>query len=51
MNYILRKWKGGYRFTKLQEKINDLMRIDDIKIYAKKERELEYKQLESTSKI
>ena len=32
--------KGGYKFTKSQEKINHLMHMD-IKIFAKNEKELE----------
>ena len=39
LNYILRK--GGYKFTKSQEKVNHFMYINDIKISAKNEKELE----------
>ena len=35
LNYILRKYNGGYRFSKSQEKINHLMYMDDIKLFAK----------------
>ena len=41
LNYILRKCRGGYKFTKLQEKIRHLMYMDDIKLLAKNEKELE----------
>ena len=42
LNYILRKCTtSGYKLTKLQEKINHLMYMDDIKLFAKNERELE----------
>ena len=41
LNYILRKCTGGYKFTNSQEKINHLMYMDDIKIFAKNEKELE----------
>ena len=36
LNYILRKYSRGYKFTKLQEKINHHMYIDDIELFAKK---------------
>ena len=39
VNYILRKYTGGYRFTKLPEKINHPMYMNDIKILAKNEKE------------
>ena len=41
LNHILRECIGGYKFTKTQEKINHLMYMDDIKLFAKKEKELE----------
>ena len=41
LNYILRKFKGGCKFTKSQEKMNNLMYIDDIKIFTKNSIELE----------
>ena len=41
LNYILRKFNGGYKFTELQEKFNYLIYMDDIKLFAKKEKELE----------
>ena len=31
---------AGYKFTKSQEKINHLMEMDDIKIFAQNEKEL-----------
>ena len=39
-NHILRKCTGGYKFTKSQETINQLMYMDDIKLFAKNEKEL-----------
>ena len=41
LNHILRKCTGGYNLHELQEKINPLMYIDDIKLFVKKEKELE----------
>ena len=41
LNHILRKCTAGYKFSKLQEKINHLMYMDDIKLFAKYEKELE----------
>ena len=41
LNHILKKCTGGYKFTNSQEKINHLMYMDDIKIFAKNEKELE----------
>ena len=41
LNHILRKCIGNPKFTKSQEKINPLMYIDDIKPFAKNEKELE----------
>ena len=38
---ILRKCTTGYKLSKLQEKINHLMYMDDIKLFAKNEKELE----------
>ena len=40
LNHILRKWTGGYNLNKSQEKINHLMYIDDIKLFAKNKKEL-----------
>ena len=50
LNNILKKCTAGYKLTKSQEKINHLMYIDDIKQFAKNERnwELKYTQLEYT---
>ena len=36
LKYILRKCTTGYKLTKSQEKINHLMYMDDIKLFAKK---------------
>ena len=40
-NNILRKYAAGYTLSKSQEKINHLMYMDDIKLFAKNEKELE----------
>ena len=41
LNQILRKCTAGYKLSKSQEKMNHLMYIDDIKLFAKNEKELE----------
>ena len=41
LNYILRKCTDGYKLRKSQEKIYHLMYMDDIKLFAKTEKELE----------
>ena len=41
LNHILRKCAAGYKLGRSQEKINYLMYMDDIKILAKNEKELE----------
>ena len=41
LNYKLRECKGGNKFTKPQEKINHPINMDDIKLFAKNEKELE----------
>ena len=41
LNQILRKCTAGYKLSRSQEKINHLMYIDDIKLFAKNEKELE----------
>ena len=41
LNHILRKCTARYKFSKSQEKINHLMYMDDIKLFAKNEKELE----------
>ena len=41
LNYIFRKCSAGYKLSKLQEKINHLMYMDGIKMFAKNEKELE----------
>ena len=40
LNHILRKCKAGYKLSRLQENINHLMYMDDIKLFAKNEKEL-----------
>ena len=41
LNFRLRKWTAGYKLSKSQEKVNYLIYMDDIKLYAKNEKELE----------
>ena len=41
LNRILRKCTASHKLSKLQEKINYLMNMDNIKIFAKNEKELE----------
>ena len=41
LNNILRKFIAGYKLSKLQAKIIHLMYMDDNKLFAKNERELE----------
>ena len=41
LNHILRKCTAGYKLSRSQEKINHLMYMDDIKLLAKIEKELE----------
>ena len=38
LNLILRKYTAGYKLSKSQEKINHLMYMDDIKLFAKKKK-------------
>ena len=40
LNHILRKWTTGYKFSRSQGKINHLMYMVDIKLFAKNEKEL-----------
>ena len=40
-NHILRKYTAGYKLSKSQEKINYLMYMDDIKLFARNEKKLE----------
>ena len=40
-NHILRKCTARYKHSRSQEKINHLMYMDDIKLFAKNEKELE----------
>ena len=41
LNHILRKCTAGYKLSRSQEKVNHLMYMDDIKLFAKNEKELE----------
>ena len=41
LNHILRKCTARYKLSKLQKKINHLMYMNDIKLFAKNEKELE----------
>ena len=41
LNQIVRKCTAGYKLSRSQEKINHLMYMDDIKLFAKNEKELE----------
>ena len=41
LNHILRKCTARYKLSRSQEKINHLMYVDDIKLFAKNENELE----------
>ena len=41
LNHILRKCTAGYKLSISQEKVNHLMYMDDIKLFAKNEKELE----------
>ena len=41
LTHILRKCAAGYKLSRSQEKINHLMYMDDIKLFAKNEKELE----------
>ena len=41
LTYILRKSRPGYEFAKNGEKINNLLYMDDLKLYARNERDLD----------
>ena len=41
LTHIFRKCTAGYKLSRSQEKINHLMYMDDIKLFAKNEKELE----------
>ena len=41
LNHILRKCTARYKLRRSQEKVNHLMYMDDIKLFAKNEKELE----------
>ena len=40
LNNILRKYTGGYKFARLQEKINHFINMDDMKAFADNDEEL-----------
>ena len=53
LNHLLRKCTAGYKLIRSQEKVNHLMYMDDIKLFAKKKkmkknRKLSYRPLEYT---
>ena len=41
LNHILRKCTAGYKLSRSQEKVNHLIYMDGIKLFAKNEKELE----------
>ena len=41
LNHLLRKCTAGYKLSRSQEKVNHLMYMNDIKLFAKFEKELE----------
>ena len=41
LNHKIRKCTAGYKLSRSQEKINHLMYMDDIKLFAKNEKEME----------
>ena len=41
LNHILRKCSAAYKLSKSQEKVNHLMSMDNIELFAKNEKELE----------
>ena len=41
LNHILRKCTAGFKLSRSQEKVNHLMYMDDIKLFAKNEKERE----------
>ena len=41
LNHILRKCTARYKLSKWQEKINRLMYMEDVKLFAKNEKEVE----------
>ena len=51
VNYVLRKCTEGYKFTKSREKINHLMYMDDIKVFAKKKKKKNLETLVQTIRI
>ena len=47
LNHIIRKCTAGYKISKSQEKINHLIYIDDIKLFAKKKKRKKKKNRKS----
>ena len=45
--HIFRKCTEGYKFTKSQEKINHVMCMDDIELFAKKKKKKKKKELDT----
>ena len=41
LNHILRKCTTGYKLSRSKEKVNQLLYMDDIKLFTKNEKELE----------
>ena len=50
LKHIHKKCKAGYKLNRLQEKINHLMYMDDIKLFAKNEKK-KMKTLIHTARI
>ena len=42
LTHILRKAKPGYEFTNSEEKINHLLFMDDLKLYSKSDKTLDF---------
>ena len=51
LNHILRKCTAGYTLGRSQEKINNLMYMNDVKLFAKKKNEKELETLIHTIRI
>ena len=51
LNHILRKCTAGYKLSRSQEKINDLMYIGDMKLFAKNEKQKKLETLIDTVRI
>ena len=41
LNHILKKGTAGYKLSRSQEKVSHLLYMDDIKLFAKNEKQLE----------